>query len=396
MTELTYEQKRSLGETRHSADTDSFADDIVPPEVTGDIATFAADLSPLPPVHIPLRKDDHAVYGWPADGVREKIRADGGGISFGWRLREWPSILLTAEFHAVWVDPEGNLVDITPDVADGETSLFVPDPAYTEPLDFDRHPPTRYLVLHKRPDRSEAIAARIARLKTGQRAYEERRARKAGQTLEEWFDDKFYPDPMPKQIAAFIDDCKSFDARLPTLPDLIESGPIMADDAASAPMVDAPDEAQAAVAATDDTDQAHAAVAATDAPDAAQTTPAAADAPDEARTAAAATDNTGQEAQAAVTGGDDAGAGAIHGDAAHEQAVPAEQEPTVDAASGSSGDIVAVADAGTPTVARDEDGADDAGEEPYDVTWLAVENIYEWSRPRDKSRNAVLRVMPET
>ena len=73
--ELTETIHEATRQGNYAPAFDSFADDIVPPEVTGDIATFAADLSPLPPVHIPLRKDDHAVYGWPADGVREKIRA---------------------------------------------------------------------------------------------------------------------------------------------------------------------------------------------------------------------------------------------------------------------------------------------------------------------------------
>src|SRR5882672_6074126 len=112
MTELTYQHKKRLGETRHLLDEDSFNDDIVPPVVTEPIQAFAAELGPLPPVHMPLRKDDHAIYGWPADGISEKIRTDGGSIQFGWRVREWPGVLLTAEFHAVWVDPDGTLVDI--------------------------------------------------------------------------------------------------------------------------------------------------------------------------------------------------------------------------------------------------------------------------------------------
>ena len=49
---------------------------------------------------------------------------------------------------------------------------------------------------------------------------------KAGQTLEDWLSDKLYPDPVPQSIALFIDACQSFDAKLPTLPLLIEATPI--------------------------------------------------------------------------------------------------------------------------------------------------------------------------
>lgn len=225
MPELTYDHKLSLGDTRHAADVEAFTDDIVPPDVTEVIRAFAAELGPLPPVHVPLRRDDLAVYGWPADGIAWKIRNDGGSIQFGWRLREWPGILLTAEAHAVWVDPDGALVDITRDVADGDISLFVPLPSDSEPFNFDQRPATRYRVLYTPPGRSAAVAERIASMKTSQRAYEERRGRKAGKSLEEWIDSKFHHDPLPDQIAAFIAACDAFDAKLPGLPDLIVIDP---------------------------------------------------------------------------------------------------------------------------------------------------------------------------
>ena len=220
MTELSYQHKQTLGETRHVVDENTFFDDIVPAEVTDVIRAFAAEFSPLPPLHVPLRKDAQAIYGWPADGVGEKIRTHGGSIRFGWRMREWPRVLLTAEAHAVWVDPDGALIDITPDVADGDISLFVPT---SEPFGFGKRPPTRYHVLYSAPDQSQAIAERIARMTSGQRAYEDRRAQKAGQTLDAWIRDKYYHDPLPGLIAAFIAACDAFDAGLPTLPSLIQA-----------------------------------------------------------------------------------------------------------------------------------------------------------------------------
>src|SRR5690348_14065372 len=59
--------------------------------------------------------------------VRAKVARDGGRMLCGWQLWEWPRVLVEAEFHAVWLSPRGEMVEITPK-AHGEGSiLFVPD-----------------------------------------------------------------------------------------------------------------------------------------------------------------------------------------------------------------------------------------------------------------------------
>lgn len=45
----------------------------------------------------------------------------------GWQLWEWPHVLVEAEFHAVWVSPQGEMIDITPKAAGEIQILFVPD-----------------------------------------------------------------------------------------------------------------------------------------------------------------------------------------------------------------------------------------------------------------------------
>lgn len=343
MNELTYKHKRSLGEFRHTVDTESFFDDIVPLVVTEVIQAFAAELSPLPPVHVPLRKDDNAVYGWPADGIREKIRADGGSILFGWRLREWPRVVLTAEFHAVWVDPEGTLIDITCDVADGDTSLFVPDPSYSETFGPDQRPSTRYHVLHAELDRSEAIAERIVRLKPGQRVYEERRAAKAGKTLEEWIRDKFFADHLSGRINAYIKACDGFDAKLPTLPSLIQTDPRLLEEKRPTALSDARGEAEGLVAATD---------------------------------------GSGATATDAARG-------------AHEEAGTVEPQPPAEAAQGHADDTVTDTPIEAAGDEADDDEATNDAEEPLDETWLAEDNLERWSRDRETCREAILQMMPE-
>jgi hypothetical protein len=226
MTEFLHRHKQRLSIRRYEVDEIALSHEIVPSIASAAVQAFAAELSPEPPVNVLLMDNiDDGLYGWPADGIRERIRTRGGSIGFGWRLREWPCVLLTAEFHAVWVDPEGVLVDITPAVIAGETSAFVPDPTYPETFDFDQHPPNRYKVLHVAPDRSADVARRIAQMKPSQRAYEERRATKVGKTLEDWILGKFPTDPLVQPIAAFVDACQAFEAELPGLVGLIETDP---------------------------------------------------------------------------------------------------------------------------------------------------------------------------
>jgi hypothetical protein len=170
------------------------------------------------PVRIEKRDDHLGLYGWPADGVRARIDVDGGAIRFGWRLREWPCMLLTAEYHAVWEEPDGKLVDIAPAVTNDSVTLFAPDVR-------ENPPGARYRVLHVSPDRSQDIADRIASLTPGQRAYEERRAAKAGKSLHDWIRLKSFTDTLPEAIASFIAACDGFTAKLARLPDLIELRP---------------------------------------------------------------------------------------------------------------------------------------------------------------------------
>jgi SEC-C motif len=59
--------------------------------------------------------------------VEDKAKADGGGIQYGWTIWEDPGLLIEAEFHALWVSPRNELVDIT-EKTDGEKQiLFLPD-----------------------------------------------------------------------------------------------------------------------------------------------------------------------------------------------------------------------------------------------------------------------------
>ncbi|MBY6206907.1 MULTISPECIES: hypothetical protein [Halomonas] len=46
--------------------------------------------------------------------VEMQVRIYGGEQVVGWALWVWPKVMIEAEWHAVWRDPEGVLMDITP------------------------------------------------------------------------------------------------------------------------------------------------------------------------------------------------------------------------------------------------------------------------------------------
>ncbi|MBI3200091.1 MAG: zinc chelation protein SecC [Myxococcales bacterium] len=59
--------------------------------------------------------------------VDRQVQLHGGEVCCGWRIWERPSVLIEAEFHAVWQKPNGDLLDLTPNQLGAERILFLPD-----------------------------------------------------------------------------------------------------------------------------------------------------------------------------------------------------------------------------------------------------------------------------
>jgi len=58
--------------------------------------------------------------------VEEKIKTVGGRRILGWQI--WKTkLLIEAEFHAVWENPDGKYIDITPKSLPFHEILFIPD-----------------------------------------------------------------------------------------------------------------------------------------------------------------------------------------------------------------------------------------------------------------------------
>jgi len=49
-----------------------------------------------------------------AQNVLSNIKKDGGQIQFGWAIWEIPDIMIEAIYHAIWISPQDDPIDITP------------------------------------------------------------------------------------------------------------------------------------------------------------------------------------------------------------------------------------------------------------------------------------------
>lgn len=60
--------------------------------------------------------------------VDRQVASNGGAPVFGWAIWEIPGVLIEAEFHAVWQQPEGTLLDMSARPLRCDSITFVPDP----------------------------------------------------------------------------------------------------------------------------------------------------------------------------------------------------------------------------------------------------------------------------
>ena len=99
-----------------------------PTTISDAIRAFCEDIdSTQESVYVPVRPVPQARINSCFGSVRDYISQYGGGIQYGWIIWELPNVFLEAEFHAIWVSPSGELVDITPKIDNEDTILFLPD-----------------------------------------------------------------------------------------------------------------------------------------------------------------------------------------------------------------------------------------------------------------------------
>ena len=98
---------------------------ICPLEISAKISEFCSTISSSKPLYIPVIPEDYSVAGNCYYNVMKKVSYDGGSMQYGWAIWEWPDVMLEGEFHAVWISPQGNLIDITPNIEN--KILLLPD-----------------------------------------------------------------------------------------------------------------------------------------------------------------------------------------------------------------------------------------------------------------------------
>lgn len=129
-----------------------------PVYVSETVAAFCRELVPdAQPVYVPVRAAAGAEPMGCFRNVPSHVQQFGGTLVHGWTIWLWPRIVISAEFHGCWQNPEtGELVDITPKRE--QRILFVSDPIRT----FNgARVPNVYKPLHTHPVVGDWIAAQL-------------------------------------------------------------------------------------------------------------------------------------------------------------------------------------------------------------------------------------------
>lgn len=99
-----------------------------PIEITEQIITLCKEIDKSQkPYRVPVKPESWVESKECFFNVKAKVEKDGGKIQFGWTIWECPNILIEAEFHAIWISPENTPIDITPNAANMQKILFLPD-----------------------------------------------------------------------------------------------------------------------------------------------------------------------------------------------------------------------------------------------------------------------------
>jgi len=112
------------------------------------------------PRYVPVRPVQDAILNDCFHNVERQVEAHRGEIVYGWAVWCWISVMVEAEFHAVWKSPNGELIDVTPKQHGEKEILFLED---TEARYEGRAPDNKRLPLREDPLIVDFIA--LTRLK---------------------------------------------------------------------------------------------------------------------------------------------------------------------------------------------------------------------------------------
>lgn len=102
----------------------------VPPKIIKPyVVSFCRSIVSTPePRYVPLEPLDGVEPDSCFETVVDQIKKYGGTQQIGWAIWEWPKVLIEAEFHCIWIAPDGREFDITPKKLPMPRILFLPDP----------------------------------------------------------------------------------------------------------------------------------------------------------------------------------------------------------------------------------------------------------------------------
>jgi len=81
------------------------------------------------PVYVPVRPQDFSIERECFQNVEQMIKLNHGQMIYGWQIWERLHLFLEAEFHAIWLSPNGEFIDITPKDIPTKQILFLRDPS---------------------------------------------------------------------------------------------------------------------------------------------------------------------------------------------------------------------------------------------------------------------------
>jgi hypothetical protein len=81
------------------------------------------------PVYVEVQPSVGALVNECFQLVEQRVKLEGGQSVFGWSLWELPTVFVEAEFHSVWQQSSGELLDVAPKNRAIARVFFLPDPA---------------------------------------------------------------------------------------------------------------------------------------------------------------------------------------------------------------------------------------------------------------------------
>lgn len=99
-----------------------------PKAITNPIRSLAKKIITSPNLYyVAVKPEPWSIPSECFPNVEEKVKREGGRLQYGWQIWEWPNVMIEAEFHAVWISPSNEPVDITPKYNNESQILFLQD-----------------------------------------------------------------------------------------------------------------------------------------------------------------------------------------------------------------------------------------------------------------------------